>query len=238
MTDIVSNSDLTHPNEHHVTFFLQGGCRIIHRMATKELDGNDAFGNRPMGEEEFVVKCHCGRVQGRFQCNSSKAGTSPLLLTAWQCNCSDCFMRQNTHIIVPARDFILDMQCNNHHHHAADSEKEHQIEEEKTQEQLLEQETILYQWGTKTAIRRFCKTCGILPWYRPRSNPDGYAITIHCIDWSSSQNGSTRTDSSFSRCPLLPPAISIQTFDGVHWEETMLAMQQGKRQVNILDESK
>jgi hypothetical protein len=207
-------------------------------MATNELDGKkNALGNRPMQEEEFVVKCHCGRVQGRFRCRSSKAGTSPLLLlTAWQCNCSDCFMRQNTHINVPARDFKLDMPCNNHNNNIANSEQEQPGEVEKTQEELLEQETILYQWGTKTAIRRFCKTCGILPWYRPRSNPDGYAITIHCVDWSSSKNGGTRDDSISTSSR--PPAISIQTFDGVHWEETMLEMQQGKGQVNILDESK
>jgi hypothetical protein len=28
-----------------------------------------------------------------------------------------------------------------------------------------EEETILYQWGTMTAVRRFCRTCGVLPFY-------------------------------------------------------------------------
>ena len=45
------------------------------------------------------------------------------------------------------------------------------------------EETILYQWGTMTAIRRFCRTCGILPFYIPRSNQDGYAVTLPCVDW-------------------------------------------------------
>jgi len=93
-------------------------------------------------------------------------------------------MRQNLHIVLPQDDFTLDMK------------------------EPLEDATILYQWGTRTAIRRFCKTCGILPWYRPRSNPDGVAITVHCVDFTKSGT-------------VHPPKIEIQDFDGVHWEDTM-----------------
>ena len=84
-----------------------------------------------MSEElvEYPVRCHCGTVSGRFQ---YKKGT----VTAWDCNCSDCFMRKNVHVIVPEKNFSLTMDC------------------------PLEEATILYQWGTKTAVRRFCKTCG------------------------------------------------------------------------------
>ena len=49
---------------------------------------------------------------------------------------------------------------------------------------------------------------GILPWYRPRSNPDGIAISITCVDWTN--GGTTRA-----------PEIEIRKFDGIHWEETM-----------------
>ena len=128
-------------------------------------------------KEEFTARCHCGRVQGRFQCNADK-------LIALDCNCSDCSMRKNMHIVIPQEDFLVDMS------------------------EPLEEATILYQWGTKTAIRRFCKTCGILPWYHPRSNPDGVAITVHCVDWT---KGGT----------VQPPKLEIQAFDGVHWEDTM-----------------
>jgi len=64
--------------------------------------------------------------------------------------------------------------------------------------------TTLYQWGSRTAVRRFCKTCGILPWYTPRSNPDGVAVTLPCVDFGTDK-----------------PEIVIKTFDGRHWEESI-----------------
>lgn len=74
-------------------------------------------------------------------------------------------------------------------------------------EQKFEQETILYQWGTKMAVRRFCRTCGILPFYIPRSNQDGYALTFPCVDWG--EDG--------------PPKTKIRSFDGVNWEQSHAA---------------
>jgi hypothetical protein len=91
-------------------------------------------------------------------------------------------MRKNIHTIVPAADFVLPAN--------------------------LEQVSTLYRWGTGRAVRRFCATCGILPWYTPRSNPDGVGITVSCIDWGSRG----------------PPEIRVVQFDGIHWEESMLAL--------------
>lgn len=126
----------------------------------------------------YAVKCHCGQVHGQFRLPPS----STTRLIAWDCNCSDCWMRRNIHTIVPQTDFQY-----------------------VPSQQAWEDATTLYQWGTKTAIRRFCKTCGILPWYTPRSNPDGVAITLNCIDWGNDPK----------------PDIVMQTFDGIHWEESM-----------------
>ena len=81
---------------------------------------------------EYPVQCHCGAVSGRF-----KYAKGPV--TAWDCNCSDCYMRRNVHIIIPEKNFFLTMKNS----------------------RSLEEATILYQWGTKTAVRRFCKTCGM-----------------------------------------------------------------------------
>jgi hypothetical protein len=125
---------------------------------------------------EYRVRCHCGKVQGKFHADKT-------LVVAWECNCSDCSMRGNVHLIIPEGDFTLDMPEN----------------------KKLNDETILYLWGTKTAKRQFCKTCGILPWYRPRSNPDGYAITLKCVDWGEEE--------------LSKPKVEFRTFNGINWEK-------------------
>ena len=127
-------------------------------------------------KETYSVRCHCGRVQGKFRVNKEH-------VVAWDCNCSDCSMRGNVHIVVPQADFRLDMPHNTSFQYA----------------------TTEYLWGTKTAKRRFCNTCGILPWYRPRSNPDGYGITLKCIDWGDDKDKK--------------PRIEIRMFDGQNWEE-------------------
>ena len=140
---------------------------------------------------EYSVRCHCGNVKGRFRCDPTK-------ILVLDCNCSDCYMRQNVHYVVPACDF---------------------------NDESLEDSTTLHQWGTKQAIRRFCKTCGILPWYVPRSNPDGIALTINCVDWT--KGGSEPA-----------PSIKIEKFDGRNWEESFKALNDERREVRISDLSK
>jgi len=129
--------------------------------------------------QEYTARCHCGKVQGRFLCNKDK-------VYALDCNCTDCHMRQNVHVVVPAKDFSL------------------------VNPESYEDNTTLYQFLTRTAIRRFCSTCGVLPWYIPRSHPGKFAITIHCVDWTQTANG-TKTS---------PPVIVKEKFDGVNWEDS------------------
>jgi len=40
----------------------------------------------------------------------------------------------------------------------------------------------LYQFHTKTAKDYFCKTCGILPFRRPRTMPGVWTINVRCLD--------------------------------------------------------
>uniref|UniRef100_A0A7S4J2W6 CENP-V/GFA domain-containing protein n=1 Tax=Odontella aurita TaxID=265563 RepID=A0A7S4J2W6_9STRA len=123
----------------------------------------------------YHLRCHCGRISARFRCNRHS-------VTAWDCNCSDCAMRRNVHFVIPAEDLTLTMEG-----------------------ETLEDATILYEWGTRAAKRRFCRTCGILPFYIPRSNPDGVAITLRCADFGPEGEG---------------PTVVVKKFDGVHWEES------------------
>eukprot|EP00924_Labyrinthula_sp_SR-Ha-C_P016732 snap_masked-scaffold_6-processed-gene-13.16-mRNA-1 protein AED:0.03 eAED:0.03 QI:0/-1/0/1/-1/1/1/0/136 len=108
----------------------------------------------------------------------------------WDCNCSDCKLRKNLHFIVPATDFTLLTHPS---------------------------EQTLYLWGTKTAKRPFCKTCGILPYYIPRSNPDGVAVTQHCVLWDDFDG--------------VKPTFQVCTYDGQNWEKS-------HAETNISKESK
>ena len=112
--------------------------------------------------------CHCQAV--RFEVKFP-----PKQMIAWDCNCSICDMKRNTHIVVPSCDFHL-----------------------LTSPKALTN----YTFGTHTAQHMFCSTCGVTPFYVPRSNPDGYAITVHCLDnWQEMD-------------------IVLKQFDGTHWDES------------------
>ncbi|GAB2224817.1 hypothetical protein Droror1_Dr00005594 [Drosera rotundifolia] len=92
--------------------------------------------------------CHCRSVRWRVEAPSS--------VVAWECNCSDCSMRGNTHFIVPSEKFEL-----------LGNSKEF---------------LTTYTFGTHTAKHTFCKVCGITSFYMPKSNLDGIAVTYQCVD--------------------------------------------------------
>jgi hypothetical protein len=43
-------------------------------------------------------------------------------------------------------------------------------------------ELSVYQWHTRTAKDYFCPTCGILPFRRPRTAPNLWAVNVRCLD--------------------------------------------------------
>lgn len=92
--------------------------------------------------------CHCKAVT--FEFDAPAEG-----LEAWDCDCSICAMKRNTHVFIPEGQFRLLSGADN---------------------------LACYQFETKTAKHLFCKTCGICSHYRPRSNPDCVAVTVYCID--------------------------------------------------------
>lgn len=146
----------------------------------------------------YSVSCHCGLIQAKF-CREIH-----LPLKLWDCNCSDCRMRRNLHFMVPACDFWLVDSAVTAVGAIEDDASDNVTAPTSSPRQSFERETILYQWGTKTAIRRFCRTCGIMPFYIPRSNPDGFAVTFPCVDWG--EDG--------------PPKSEVAEFDGVNWEQS------------------
>jgi hypothetical protein len=90
-----------------------------------------------------------------------------------ECNCSICTKKGIWHLIVPPEKF-----------------------------ELLRGKGDLatYQFNTKTAKHQFCKTCGIHPFYVPRSDPDKIDVNARCLD-------------DFAKLNIQP-----KTFDGANWE--------------------
>lgn len=98
---------------------------------------------------------------------------APEVIEADLCNCSICRKSGYLHLIVPLQQF-----------------------------RLLQGRDALqtYTFNTGVARHTFCRTCGIKPFYTPRSNPDGMDINVNCLDTE-------------------PAQVNITEFDGRNWEQ-------------------
>jgi len=76
-------------------------------------------------------------------------------LKAYDCNCCICVKKGVPLVLVPKENFTL-----------------------------LEGEEHLscYTFNTRQAKHYFCTTCGIHPFYQPRTNPNGRGISLPCLD--------------------------------------------------------
>ncbi len=98
---------------------------------------------------------------------------APDTLSCKRCNCSICLKSANLHLIVPKSSF-----------------------------RLIRGEEALstYTFNSGVAQHYFCSTCGIKPFYIPRSNPDGVDVNVRCFD-------------------SIPENLTIEDFDGQNWEQ-------------------
>ena len=97
----------------------------------------------------------------------------PDVVEAQSCNCSMCQKLGFVHLIVPEDRFRI----------TAGADR-----------------LTTYAFNTRTARHTFCSVCGVKPFYRPRSNPDGWSVNARCLD------DPDRLD------------IRIEAFDGRNWE--------------------
>lgn len=114
------------------------------------------------------------RYTGQCHCGAVKfAVEAPAKIEVENCNCSICQKTGFLHLIVPKNKF-----------------------------ELLQGEQALstYTFNTGVAKHYFCKTCGIKPFYIPRSNPDGVDVNVRCLD-------------------KIPENMTIVDFDGQNWEQ-------------------
>ena len=91
-----------------------------------------------------------------------------------RCNCSICDRVGYLHLIIPRSTFTLITGWD---------------------------ELTTYRFNSGVAEHYFCKTCGVKPFYLPRSNPDGYSVNFRCVDRS-----------AFGE-------VIIEDFDGQNWED-------------------
>lgn len=94
--------------------------------------------------------------------------------TILDCNCSMCTKKGILHLIVAPDRFELIQG----------------------QDALVE-----YRFNTRQAVHRFCETCGIHPFYTPRSHPDDIDVNVRCLD------------------SVDPRALDVEPFDGRNWEQ-------------------
>ncbi|WP_271255207.1 GFA family protein [Pseudanabaena sp. Chao 1811] len=116
------------------------------------------------------------KILGGCHCGAIRFQVSVSKYEALDCNCSICQKKGILHLIASPEDF-----------------------------ELLQGEENLstYTFNTGIAKHHFCKTCGIHPFYRPRSHPNDYDVNVRCLDGD-----------AMSLFEIVP-------FNGRHWEENI-----------------
>ena len=98
---------------------------------------------------------------------------APTDLNVFSCTCSICSMTGFLHLIVEQEDFRIT----------------------RGEDNLSE-----YRFNTGAARHLFCKTCGVKPFYVPRSHPGGWSVNANCVDREK------------------VTSIKVEEFDGANWE--------------------
>ena len=58
----------------------------------------------------------------------------------------------------------------------------HRVEDEDLRVLTALEALTLYQWHTRVAKDYFCPRCGVLPFRRPRTAPEMWAVNVRCLD--------------------------------------------------------
>ena len=111
--------------------------------------------------------------QGGCHCGAVRFEVTADISELTDCNCSVCTKKGFLHLIVEPAQF-----------------------------RLIQGEGALttYQFNTGVARHQFCATCGIHPFYTPRSHPDKVDVNARCLEG------------------LDLAEVKIMPFDGRNWE--------------------
>lgn len=111
---------------------------------------------------------------GGCHCGAVKFRVTTDLSGILDCNCSICTKKGFLYLIVEPEKFEL----------------------------LTDRKALsTYTFGTGTAKHHFCATCGMHPFYIPRSHPDKIDVNVRCIDG------------------LDLGSLEITPYDGQNWEQ-------------------
>ena len=123
--------------------------------------------------------CHeVRRYTGACHCGLVRFAVRAELTQASYCNCSICTKKGFIHLIVEPSDFELLSGAD---------------------------ELVSYRFNTGVAEHKFCRRCGIHPFYTPRSDPHKVDVNVRCLELG---------DVDLTQLELLP-------FDGRNWEEAI-----------------
>ena len=132
------------------------------------------------GEATDVHATPSTKMEGGCHCGAMRYRVEVTHRHALGCNCSMCMRKGFLHLIVPADQF----------------------------EELGEDDAYTtYTFGSETAKHYFCKTCGVTPYYVPRSHPDGFSVNVRTLDDVVATGNLDAWD--------------IEPFDGQHWEDNV-----------------
>jgi hypothetical protein len=115
-------------------------------------------------------------MTGGCHCGRVRFRVTGDLSRVTECNCSICTKKGFLHFIVPREAFELIS--------GADA-------------------MTTYRFNTGAAQHTFCATCGMHPFYVPRSDPDKIDVNVRCLDG---------VDLS---------TIKLHSFDGRNWEHAI-----------------
>jgi len=114
--------------------------------------------------------------RGSCHCGAIRLEADGELENVDVCNCSICSKTAFVHWHVPPERFRL----------------------------LTAEDAIAtYEFGTRTAKNHFCRSCGISPFRRSRSDPDMVDVNVRCLE-----------DVDLEE-------LELATFDGQNWEEAI-----------------
>jgi len=116
------------------------------------------------------------RYEGGCHCGAVRFHVDVDDHVALACNCSMCAKMGYLHVIVPPERFAIVRG---------------------------EQALRVYTFNTHVARHMFCGTCGVHPFYRPRSHPRDWDVNALCLDGDAAAR------------------FRVEPYDGKNWESSI-----------------